>query len=107
MVSIARATLSSDIFLLDEPLTGLDFVNRLTVEKKLLSMRDGKNTMVMILHDIESAILLCDRLVILSPKPTRIKAMLSIALSKTRNHETRFSPEFQRVASEVYSIISE
>lgn len=107
LVSIARATLSSDIFLLDEPLTGLDFQNRLAVEKKLLGMRDGKNTIVLVSHDIESAILLCDRLVILSSKPTRIKAVLSISLPKHRTHETRFLPAFQTVLNQVYSVISE
>lgn len=106
LVSIARATLRSDIFLLDEPLTGLDFQNRLLVEKKLLAMRNRKNTVLMISHDIESMVLLCDKLLVFSDKPTRIKAVLSVSLPKNRSHETRFHPDFQRILSQAYAVLT-
>ncbi|MBI4044038.1 MAG: ABC transporter ATP-binding protein [Candidatus Diapherotrites archaeon] len=107
LLSIARATLYSNILLLDEPLTGLDYQNRMAVEKKLLDMRNGQNTAVMISHDIESAILLCDRIIILTPKPARIKAVLAIPLPKNRTHETRFLPEYQHALSNVYAALLE
>ncbi len=105
LVSLARATQCSSVFLLDEPLTGLDYQNRLLLEKKLLQMRDGQHTVLMVSHDIESTILLCDKLLVLSQKPTRVKALLPVPLPSVRTHKTRFLPEFSRILDEVYSLI--
>lgn len=107
LASVARATLCSDIFLLDEPFNGLDFQNRLAVEKKLFSMRNGKNTVLLVSHDIESTLLLCDKIMLLSEKPTRIKAVLSVPLPSQRSHQSRFHPEFQRILNEIYSVLLE
>ena len=107
LVSIARATLSSDIFLLDEPLTGLDYQNRLAVEQKLLAMRNRQNTVLMVSHDIESTVLLCDKIVVLTSKPSRIKAILSVPLPKNRSPQTRFHLDYQAFLSQVYSILTE
>lgn len=106
LVSIARATLCSNIFLLDEPLTGLDYQNRLIVEKKLLDMRNAQNTVLMVSHDIESTVLLCDKIIVLTPKPSRIKAVLPVSLPKNRSHEMRFHPDFQCIQRFVYSVLT-
>lgn len=106
LVSIARATLCSDVFLLDEPLTGLDYQNRLVVEKKLLALRTNQNTVLMVSHDIESTVLLCDKIVVLTAKPARIKAVLSVGLPKNRSHATRFDRAFSEILSQVYSVLT-
>ena len=107
LVSIARATMFSDVLLLDEPLNALDYQNRLIVEKKLLGMRDGNDTVLMVSHDIESTVLLCDRIIVLSKKPSRIAAVIPVSLPKKRSHDACFTPEFQEIVKKVHSIVSE
>ena len=107
LVSLARATSHSCVFLLDEPLNGLDYQNRFALEKRILKMRNGENTVLLVSHDIESTVLLCDKILILSSKPARIKALLSVSLGENRSSKTRFEPEYARILNQVYSLISE
>lgn len=108
LVSIARATFfEPDIFLLDEPFNSLDYQNCFLVEDRLLSLRNGENTAIMVSHDIESAVLLCDKVVVLSEKPTRIKAMLRILLPEKRTLESRFTPEFELISRSVFEILTD
>ncbi len=106
LVSIARATFfGPDVFLLDEPFNSLDYQNRFLVEKRLLALRDGRNTAIMISHDIESAVLLCDRIIVLSEKPARIRATLPVPLAGKRTIESRFTPEFESASRMVFEIL--
>ena len=106
LVSIARATVGSEVFLFDEPFNALDYQNRFLVEKRFLRLRDGRNSALLVSHDIEPTILTCDRLVILSKKPTRIRAVLPVNLPGKRKHEARFSREFNLILQQVYGILS-
>ncbi len=105
LVAIARATIGSDVFLFDEPLNGLDYQNKLLVENAFLRLKDGKNTALLVSHDIESAILLCDKIVILSEKPSQIKAVISVSLPANRTAETRFSPAFTLILRQVFKAL--
>ncbi len=107
MVSIARASQHASVFLLDEPLNGLDYSNRLALERRLLLMRDKAHTVLLVSHDLESTLLLCDRIVVLSQKPTRVRAVLPVSLGKNRSHATRFSPEFNALLAKVHALIQE
>lgn len=105
LVSIARATVCSEVFLFDEPFNGLDYQNRFAVERKFMGLKDGNNSAILISHDIESAVLTCDKLVILSKKPSTIRAVLPVGLPEKRNHKTRFSREFNLVLRQAFEII--
>lgn len=107
LVAIARAMMfRPDVFLFDEPLSALDYQNRFLIEQLFLNLRREGNTAILVTHDIESAVLLCDRIVILSEKPSRIKAILPVNLPEERNLETRFSLEFRIILREVFEILT-
>lgn len=105
LVALARATSISDIFLFDEPFNALDYRNRYLVEKTFLKLRDGRNSAVLVSHDIESTVLLCDKIVVLSEKPTCIKAFLSLNFPGKRDHNTRFSSGFNRTLKQIYELL--
>ena len=106
LASIACASLaSSDSFIFDEPLGALDYQNRALVENALLKLREAGASAIMVSHDIESTVLLCDRIAVLTPKPACIKAFVSIGLPKKRMVGTRFTPEFASAAREIYYIL--
>jgi ABC-type nitrate/sulfonate/bicarbonate transport system ATPase subunit len=102
MAAIACASLASHrVFILDEPLGALDYQNRALVEAALLDLKADGSSAAIVSHDIESTALLCDRIVVLTPKPSSIKAIISVGLPKKRAVGTRFTPEFASAAREI------
>jgi len=86
-VSIARGFANrSDILLMDEPFVFLDFQTRLKLQSLLLSLwQSDKKTVVFVTHDIEEAVLLADRVMIMSSSPGSIKEVISIDLPRPRD----------------------
>jgi NitT/TauT family transport system ATP-binding protein len=106
-VSIARALVSNpDILLMDEPFGALDALTRQDLRFELLRIWDetGK-TIVFITHDIEEAVLLADRVIVLTPRPAQIHANVEIALDRPRTGKFRLDPRFavlvQRIQDEI------
>jgi ABC-type nitrate/sulfonate/bicarbonate transport system ATPase subunit len=98
--AIARALVANpDVLLLDEPLGALDALTRLYMQKELERIWEReKNTMVMVTHDIDEAIQLSDRVVILSSRPGRVKRIIPVNLLRPRNRE---SDEFTALREEI------
>ncbi|MEW5955123.1 MAG: ATP-binding cassette domain-containing protein [Candidatus Micrarchaeota archaeon] len=106
LFAIARSVLfEPDVFLMDEPFSALDYQNKLLVEERLLALREAGNTAVIVSHDIEPTVLLCDRIVVLSEKPARVKALVSVGLPAGRLLETRFTPEFNSVSKRIFDLL--
>jgi len=86
-VAIARALVNRpDILLLDEPFGALDALTRLKLQQEILDIWEkGKTTMIMVTHDIEEAVYLGDRVVVMSDRPGTIKKEFSVNLSRPRN----------------------
>lgn len=86
-ISLARAfAFDSDILLMDEPFIFLDFQTRIVLHKLLISLWEpGKKTVVFVTHDIEEAVMLADRIVVLSAHPGRIKQILTVDLPHPRD----------------------
>lgn len=86
-VSIARALVSDPkILLLDEPFGALDAFTRINMQNELLKIWDvKKKTMVLVTHDIDEAIFLSDRIVILSERPGKIKEIIDVDLPRPRD----------------------
>lgn len=94
---IRSLLLEPDILLLDEPFSDLDTNTRLEVADEIWSMlRDEKKTVILITNDISEAISLADRVIVLSPRPAKIKNIIDIRLSMEESSPsaTRNSPEF-------------
>ncbi|MEK7103721.1 MAG: ATP-binding cassette domain-containing protein [Patescibacteria group bacterium] len=109
-VSIARTLVNNpSIVLLDEPFGALDVQTRFLMEEFLAQLwEEEQKTMVLVTHDIEEALYVADRIVVLGTKPGRIKDILSVNLPRPRRSEMRYSEEFTRMKKYIsYMIRSE
>jgi NitT/TauT family transport system ATP-binding protein len=106
-VSIARALVSDpDVLLMDEPFGALDALTRHDLRFELLRIWDEtRKTIVFITHDIEEAVLLADRVIVLTPRPARIHASVEITLDRPRSEKFRLDPRFavlvQRIQDDI------
>ena len=101
-VNIARALINKpDILLLDEPFGALDALTRITMQNEVLKIWEKeKTTMVLITHDIDEAIFLSDRIVILSDKPGIISKVIEVKMGKPRD---RSSYDFMQIRRTIYN----
>lgn len=99
--SIARALLHNpEVLLLDEPFGALDALTRIQMQKEILRIwKQEKTTMIVVTHDIDEAIFLSERIVILEGNPATIKCIIPVEMSQPRN---RVSPEFDIIRKKVY-----
>ncbi|QEE62391.1 ABC transporter ATP-binding protein [Salinibacterium sp. dk2585] len=100
-VSIVRA-LAYDprILLMDEPFGALDAITRDRLQDDLLRIwEQTKKTIVLVTHSVEEAAYLADRVVVMSPRPGRIRAIHDVPLSRDRDQSTRELPEFAQFAN--------
>jgi len=106
-VAIARAFIQdTDILLLDEPFGALDALTREQMGVELLRIwQVKKKTVVMVTHSISEALLLADRVLVLSNRPGTIIMDKEIPIPRPRNEETRYTPEFQVLARELRAAI--
>ena len=86
-VSIARALIGHpEILLLDEPFSALDPFTRGSQHRLLLELwRDQKPAILMVTHDVDEAVFLADRIVIMQPRPGRVREMLSVDAPRPRD----------------------
>ncbi|WP_066894661.1 ABC transporter ATP-binding protein [Clostridium nigeriense] len=97
---------SDDIMLLDEPFGALDSMTRRKMQNWLLELtKEMKSTILFITHDIEEAILLSDRIYIISEKPAIIKGEIKVNLSNDRNGNVVTSKEFIEIKKEILSLM--
>lgn len=103
-VAIARAYAAEpEILLMDEPFGALDAQTRAQLQTDLLNTwQKEKKTCFFITHDVDEAIILGQRCVIMSARPGRIKRIVDIDIPYPRTQETRLSPEFNRLKNEVW-----
>ena len=108
-VSIARALIQDpDLLLLDEPFGSLDALTRERMGDELLTIwQASRKTVIMVTHSISEAVFLSDRVLVLTPRPARINLDLKIPLPRPRNKETRYRPEFGKLARKLRLAIIE
>jgi NitT/TauT family transport system ATP-binding protein len=107
-VALARAlALSPDILLMDEPFAALDAITRDRMGEELLRIWDGSRTVVFVTHSISEAVLLSDRVVVLSARPGRIRADVTIDLPRPRSGQVRDGGDFSRYEAELRQYIEE
>lgn len=99
-VSIARAlVMDPDVLLLDEPYGALDAMTRLTMQNELLKLWQGSGkTMLLITHDIDEAIYLADRIIVMSARPGRVVQTFDLHIPRPRKrNEVRFAQLRQQI----------
>ncbi|TAM86035.1 MAG: ABC transporter ATP-binding protein [Candidimonas sp.] len=104
-VSLAQTFINSpEIMLMDEPFSALDMQTRTVMQDELLQLWAGSGgSVVFVTHDLEEAIALSDRVVVLTSRPARIKHVYEIDLPRPRvMSEVRYEPAFVRYARDIW-----
>jgi ABC-type nitrate/sulfonate/bicarbonate transport system ATPase subunit len=103
-VALARALINHPrVLLLDEPLGALDAFTRMRMQDEVLRLWQARRTTVLLVtHDIDEAIYMSDRIVIMTPRPGRIERIIPVALDRPRQ---RNSPEFLRLRVEILELL--
>ncbi|WP_328291513.1 ABC transporter ATP-binding protein [Kineococcus sp. NBC_00420] len=99
---------AKDVMLLDEPFGALDSQTRLTMQSWLLSVwQETRSTVLFITHDIDEAVFLADRVVVMSPRPGRISEILDVDLPRPRGidvlTETSFTDTKRHILDLIYA----
>ena len=105
-VAIARALIhDAPLLLMDEPFGALDALTReqMRLDLEALWLATHK-TVMFITHSIDEAVLLADRVVVMSPRPGRIERTIDIPLPRPRGLAARREPEFVRITEEITDI---
>jgi len=106
-VALARTLVNEPaVLLLDEPFASLDFQNKLLIESDTAKLvRERGRSLLLITHDIEEAVSLADRVIVLSKRPTRVKAVYDIVLGieRTDMMAARDSRDFSKYVRQIWA----
>jgi ABC-type nitrate/sulfonate/bicarbonate transport system ATPase subunit len=108
-VAFLRALLSPQEFMcLDEPFAALDALTRMDMQRWLLSIwEENKRSVLFVTHNIEEALLLSDRIYLLSNKPTTIIEEIIVPFQRPRREEIQSSPVFQSLKLQIYEAMKQ
>ncbi len=108
-VEIIRALLNDPrVILLDEPFRGLDALTKTVTHDALLELHDlSHKTVLFITHDLEEAIYLADRVLVMTTRPGRIKQTIAVDLPRPRSRHLLTAPEFLRLQDDAIEAVHE
>jgi sulfonate transport system ATP-binding protein len=97
-VAIARAlVMQPEVLLLDEPFSALDAFTRKDLQDHLLDLwADTRPTLIMVTHDVEEAVVMADRVLVMRPHPGRLFEAITINLSRPRDRTAPMFDQFKR-----------
>ena len=108
-VGIARVLIMQPrVLLMDEPFGSLDAQTRMLMQELLLQVWERhQQTVLFVTHDIEEALLLADRVCVMTARPGRIKKNIDVKIPRPRAIDVTTSPEFNALRREVLALIRE
>lgn len=106
-VAIARTLANQPkVLLMDEPFGALDAQTRVVMQELLAKIsRETKNTILFITHDIDEAILLANRIYVMSRRPGTIREVLDVNIQGERNHKILVQPEFLEMKRKIMDML--
>jgi NitT/TauT family transport system ATP-binding protein len=101
-VELARALAAEpEVLFMDEPFGALDYLTRLRMRAELVRIwQRERKTVLFVTHDVEEAVQLADRVVVLGPRPARIRAIVSIGLPRPRDVD---DPRYRLLRDEIFA----
>ena len=104
-VGLARALATDpEVLLMDEPFAALDAQTRDLMQVELLRIwQETRKTVLFVTHQIDEAIYLSDRVMVMSKRPGRAKKIFKIDLPRPRDYEMRVTPEFNELKLEIWN----
>jgi NitT/TauT family transport system ATP-binding protein len=108
-VNLARAlAIDPQMLLMDEPFAALDALTRETMQQELLRIAAAANkTVLFITHQIDEAVLLADRVLVMSARPGRVVETIPIELPRPRSLAVKRSQEFQALVDRIWKLVAE
>jgi ABC-type nitrate/sulfonate/bicarbonate transport system ATPase subunit len=106
-VAIARALANDpEVILMDEPFANLDAQTRLLMREELLRIWErDKKTVILVTHNIEEAVMLCDRIAVLSARPALVKEIVTVDIPRPRNMKSMRDPDFAKCMERVWDLL--
>ena len=106
-VAIARTLANEpEILLMDEPFGALDAQTRVVMQELLAKIRRETNTTILfITHDIDEAVLLGDRVYVMSRRPGCVRDVLDVEIPGERSHNSLVLPEFLKVKKQIMDML--
>jgi NitT/TauT family transport system ATP-binding protein len=108
-VDLARAYVNDPkVLLLDEPFGALDAFTKEAIQRALLSIAaEEPRTIVFVTHDIEEALFVSDRVLVMTPRPGRVASDMGVPFGRPRHMTLRAVPEFQQLRLRIAELLSE
>jgi NitT/TauT family transport system ATP-binding protein len=108
-VNLARAlAVDPEILLMDEPFSALDAQTREIMQTELLRVWDeGRKTVLFVTHQIDEAVYLADRVIVLARRPGRVQEIVPISLARPRPLAVKRTPEFVAIVDRIWRLIEE
>jgi NitT/TauT family transport system ATP-binding protein len=108
-VGLARALATDpDVLLMDEPFAALDAQTRDLMQVELLRIwNEARKTVLFVTHQIDEAIYLSDRVIVMTRRPGRAKKTFTVELPRPRDYEMRVTPEFNDLKLEIWHALKD
>ena len=108
-VNLARAlAIDPDILLMDEPFSALDAQTREIMQTELMRIwEEGRKTVLFVTHQIDEAVFLSDRVLVLARRPGRIQETIDVALPRPRALAIKRTPEFMAYVDRIWRLIED
>jgi len=106
-VAIARALANDpEVILMDEPFASLDAQTRLLMREELLRIWErDKKTVILVTHNLDEAVMLCDRIAVMSSRPGLIKSVVTVDVARPRTMKSMKDPDFSNCMDKIWNLL--